>query len=457
MRIVGLQIESFKRIKVFSLAPKGNVIKISGANASGKTSALDAIQLALAGTRGGPSAPVRVGAGRGQVKIDLGDFVVTRMWNEGGDTKGEMWIEAKDGMQYPTPQKILDNLMGKISFDPLAFIRMESKAQRAELTKLIDVEEDLADLKAKEQVDYNTRRERSTYLDQLKAQRLALQYPADLPAKKRDIDAMLRELADASSYNVNLERDRVARANLATELEAANERIADKQERIRAMEGELRRLRGELTEEVEAEKRQRAALAKLKPLPEPKNAQALSEAITSARAINTAIDRKNEALAKDAEMERVDKEIGKLNDAITRHRKLQTDLITNAKYPVKGLGFSDEGVTYNGLPFEQASNAEQIEVSVAMGMAANPKLRVMRIKDGSLLDDNAMAAVERMANEQDFQIWVEVVDTTGKVGVYLEDGEIRAVDGEAPQPFKLAAPLGPPRKKPARRDSQTPA
>jgi hypothetical protein len=446
-----LQVENFKKIKVLALAPKGNVIKISGANASGKTSTLDAIQLALVGARGGPSAPVRQGAGRGQVKIDLGDFIVTRMWSEGGDAKGEMWIEAKDGMQYPSPQKVLDNLMGKISFDPLAFTRMEPKAMRFELRKLLGVDEALDELKAKEQVDYQTRRERNTYLEQLQAQRRGLDFPEGLPAKKRDIDAMTQELADVSTHNVSIEREKTRRDEMQRALNEQNERIKTKQQRIADLEKELRVMRGELDDEATLERERREAMGKLKPLAQPKNAQTLGDEIAAARAINLAIERKLEAEAKDVEIKRVSTEVAKLSRAIDEHRQKQSDIIAKAKYPVEGLGFSDDGVIYNGLPFEQASNAEQIKVSIAMGMAGNPKLRVMRIKDGSLLDDASMTIVEKMAEDEDFQIWLEMVDTTGKVGVYLVDGEIAAVDGAAPPSLKLSAPLSTPRKKPAKR------
>ena len=65
-----------------------------------------------------------------------------------------------------------------------------------------------------------------------------------------------------------------------------------------------------------------------------------------------------------------------------------------------------------------------MRVSVAIAMAANPKLRVLRIKDGSLLDENSLALIADMASENDYQVWIERVDTTGKVGVVMEDGAI---------------------------------
>ena len=43
-------------------------------------------------------------------------------------------------------------------------------------------------------------------------------------------------------------------------------------------------------------------------------------------------------------------------------------------------------VTYNNVPFDQCSSSEQLRVSLAMGLALNPKLKVILIRDGSLLD-----------------------------------------------------------------------
>jgi hypothetical protein len=83
-------------------------------------------------------------------------------------------------------------------------------------------------------------------------------------------------------------------------------------------------------------------------------------------------------------------------------------------------------VNYNGLPFEQGSDAEQLRVSISIAMASNPKLRVIRIRDGSLLDENGLKLVAELAHEKDYQIWIERVDTTGSIGIVMEDGEVTA-------------------------------
>ncbi len=83
--------------------------------------------------------------------------------------------------------------------------------------------------------------------------------------------------------------------------------------------------------------------------------------------------------------------------------------MATATWPVPGLGFSDTGVTFQGLPLEQASSAEQLRVSVAIGLAFNPKLKILLIRDGSLLDPDSLAIVAKMASDAGGQVWLEVV------------------------------------------------
>ena len=109
--------------------------------------------------------------------------------------------------------------------------------------------------------------------------------------------------------------------------------------------------------------------------------------------------------------------------------------------PVEGLGvdFDDDGahVMFNGVPFEQASTAEKLRVSTAIAMAANPELRVLRISDGSLLDDKSMAILTEFAGKHDFQLWIELVRPNETTGIILEDG---AIVGQTVEPRERKAP-----------------
>lgn len=99
--------------------------------------------------------------------------------------------------------------------------------------------------------------------------------------------------------------------------------------------------------------------------------------------------------------------------------------IQSANYPVPGLGFDADGaVTYNGIPLSQASQAEQIRVSMAIGLAMNPQLRLVLIRDASLLDAQSMALVAQMAEEKDALVILERVGDADPGAVVIEDGEV---------------------------------
>ena len=112
--------------------------------------------------------------------------------------------------------------------------------------------------------------------------------------------------------------------------------------------------------------------------------------------------------------------------------------IAGAKYPVPGLAFDQlGGVTLDAIPFAQCSSAEQLKVSVAIGIALNPSLRVLLIRDGSLLDAESLTMVRDMAQKAEAQVWLEAVTTdAGKCQVIIEDGMIAE---PAAQPAKDAA------------------
>jgi predicted ATP-dependent endonuclease of OLD family len=90
-----------------------------------------------------------------------------------------------------------------------------------------------------------------------------------------------------------------------------------------------------------------------------------------------------------------------------------------------GISFDEFGVLLNGLPFTQASTGEQLRVSVAVGMALNPRLRVIFIRDGSLIDDAGLALIAELAQKNDYQVWLETVHSKDPTAVVIEDGEVK--------------------------------
>jgi hypothetical protein len=115
-----------------------------------------------------------------------------------------------------------------------------------------------------------------------------------------------------------------------------------------------------------------------------------------------------------------------LTSTIEAIDKQKADTIAAAQFPVPGLGLSDDGITFNDIPFNQASMAEQLRVSTAVGLALNPKLKVLLIRDGSALDSDSLALIADMAAVADGQVWIEkVAESKEGIQVLIEDGAVR--------------------------------
>ena len=125
MKIVALQAENIKKLIAIEIRPDGNLVQITGKNGHGKTSVLDSIWWALAGAKHIQSVPIREGEDKARIMLDLGEIIVTRTFktSKKGEVPSAISVENAEGAKFGTPQTMLDNLLGQLSFDPLAFSR----------------------------------------------------------------------------------------------------------------------------------------------------------------------------------------------------------------------------------------------------------------------------------------------------------------------------------------------
>src|ERR1017187_6397999 len=113
MRILRLQATNIKRLKVVDITPTGDLVIITGANDSGKSSCLDSVWYALGGEKALPSMPMRVGTSKASIELDLGDIKVTRKFTAAGNTS--LIVADAAGNKLPSPQAVLDKLTGALS------------------------------------------------------------------------------------------------------------------------------------------------------------------------------------------------------------------------------------------------------------------------------------------------------------------------------------------------------
>lgn len=432
LHILSLEAENVKRLRAVKIEPKGRMVPIGGRNGQGKTSVLDAIWWALAGTKSVQAEPIRKGADKALIRLDLGDYIVRRTFSrkEGGDPPytTSLRVETADGGSVRAPQTIVDSFIGALTFDPLEFERGSPKDQFDALRKFVPG----LDFEKFDQMQRGYMERRRDINREASKARSAAEL-IDTPDDFQPIDEtdLLDQLTRAGEINAQIEARRARReaversASDAEDAARVNlETAAQKRNAAAALIQEAERLEAEASELTEDAADARERLAKAEALPELVDVAATRDKLNEARAHNARGARAAEKKRLLAEAEDLEAQSEKLTKAMAAREEAKREAIAKAKMPVDGLSFGDNCILLNGVPFEQASDAERLRASIAIAMVSNSDLRVVRVRDGSLLDDDAMRVLADMAEKNDCQVWIERVGGVGPSGFVIEDGEI---------------------------------
>jgi DNA repair exonuclease SbcCD ATPase subunit len=429
MKIIELRAENIKRLVAVTIRPEGNIVELTGRNGQGKSSVLDAMWWAFEGAKHIQSVPIRKGATEAFISLDLGDLKITRTFkskDEGFTTS--IVVEQANGARFQKPQTVIDTLLGELTFDPLAFTRMKPQEQLDTLKQFVPGV-DFAEIERLHNADFAKRTDVNRKLRDMAAQIASIVIPAGAPTAEVDEAALIADLEKAGETNADIERLSAGRAAYAKELERAISRLSSVDTSIEELKSELaEREKERATLQAEIDERQEK-LKNVKPLQQPVDTAKVREAISAAKIINAqyqAAERaKQNVIRLTAERKALEEQADALTLAMEARATEKAKAISEAKMPIDGIGFGDGTVLLDGLPFEQASDAQRLRASIAIAAAMNPKLRVIRVRDGSLLDDDAMTMLAEFAEASDFQIWIERVDSTGRVGFVLEDGNLK--------------------------------
>lgn len=423
MTIVQLTASNIKRLKAVTIRPdhQGNLVVLGGANGAGKTSVLDAITMALGGREQIPPEPIRRGAEHAEIVVDLGEIVVRRTFTASGG--GSLTVSNGEGARFQSPQTLLDKLYGTLSFDPLAFARETGKRQAEILRQLVGLNTNALDFR-REQL-YAERTQVNKQAASLRARLHAMPRHDGVPGAPVSVAEIGAELKAALATNE-------ANASVCRRAVRAAETVGDHKRKVEQLRQQLAAAESSLqTAEADCAKleTQMAAQKDIDVAP-------LHARLAEADAVNqkVAANRQWEAMAADAGI--ADGRSRDLSEEIDAIDQQKAAAIAAASMPVPGLGLGECGVMLNGLPLEQASGAERIRVSVAIGLAMNPRLRVLLIRDASLLDAASVQMVADMAKAAGAQIWLETV-TNGNEDlctVVIEDGEAREPRANMPEP-----------------------
>jgi DNA repair exonuclease SbcCD ATPase subunit len=435
-------------LRVVEINPKGRVIQITGKNGQGKSSVIDAIWAGLVGSKAIPEKPVRRGAQKAKIKIDLGEFKVIRTINEeGGHT---LTVENAKGTKVTSPQAMLDGLLGELTFDPLGFIAkaanettpMLRKRQIETLRKVAKIELDIDALNAADAKDYESRTQINRDIKQLEVEVAGITVQEGLPKEKLSEADVLAKLQGANAENQAAQEQFKAKQRLSDASTAARRAIEDNNRAHAQIKDEMVELEAKLIElRLLLEQCEKAKINVLlpnleqadkayadAPAGELVDVTALTQELQTVQLTNREIDKRSRREDREKQLRLKRQRADSLTRAIEDRTEQKRTAMQTATMPVAGLTFDENNVMFNGIPIDQLGEGEQIRISTAIAMAANPDLRILRILHGEALDDDSLAILAEMAEANDFQIWMAKVDSSGRVGIVMEDGMAREAE-----------------------------
>jgi ABC-type dipeptide/oligopeptide/nickel transport system ATPase component len=439
--IIGFKSSNVKRLCAVEISlEEGNpIVLIGGRNGQGKSSVLDSIMYALTG-KNIPKSVLHDGADRAETCIETQDLFIKFVI-----TKSSSRLEVRPrhiDMAIQKPRLALNNMIGKISFDPMEFNRLSGRKQGDELKKIVGV--DFSDI---DQILLDARDERTGVNRDLKRAQVVLgelPYFTDAGEEEASASELMEEYRGIQAQNSEigrLEGEKRDREQGIGELDRDIERTLDEIEKLKERVVSLKHSRDELAEE----------LSQISSILSDKELQDTSEI----EARIAGVDDNNRKVRANAEyqkqqeiVEALNRESSTLNEKIGEIEKERQARIAAADMPVDGLAFSEDGeLIFNGRPLEVCSQSEKLRVSVAIAMAGSPDLRIILVREGSALDSESLRTLGKCAAEYGASVWVEQVMEEPKEGViFIEDGMVlndKRVQSEHEKRSGIAATAGP--------------
>lgn len=435
LTILTLQVENLLKIQALEIkaTPTGLMI-IGGDNEAGKTSTIDAIWFALGGKPKDVKVPIHQGAKEGKVTLDLGDLIVTRRFrfNNKQEVVSDLKVTRPDGASYSSPQEVLDKMVTKIAFDPFKFTELEPKKQIEGFCRALGI--DLEELKKREDEAVEERRIVKADLTRILARNQGMPEYLDAPDEPVSAEALSAKLREAGEHNTSLSQKRANIQAATGTLAAMDAKIGETRDEILRLE----KLLGEYETKREAHRKSiveaEDSIKGLQPIDTSEIEKEFAEIAETNRkvAANKALrEARVEFEAKEEERVALELKV----DAVRDERKaLVAEALTKANFAVPGIELREDGLWLNDLPFNQANTATKLAFSVALAVHENPQLRVFRISDGEKIMPEKMALLEKIAIENDCQIWVENAMTRSDVEggfrkptVFIENGQVTEV------------------------------
>lgn len=408
-------VTDFKGVREITLSPAGRMVVVAGANGAGKSSFIDGIA-ELFDPKGSKLTPVPIRDGADEARAEYVDedlqLRISRVWKKNG-TAGTLSVQALDGAKYSKPSEVVSELLGGAIFDPVAFLNLDEKKQRDALLEKVDLPFDL-DALAREKAGAEERRLiAGREVKRLEGALSSVPKPApDAPAEEVSAQDILAEIDEA-------QRILAERSQVAAEYDQHAARYDELGDRIAQLQ----------KEREDVGRAQGRALERLNCLPEAVDTAPLRDELATLDEANQAARVARHWFQISGELQSADAERASAEADLHRIARQKADGLAAATFPIDGLSVDDDGVTFRGVPFSQVNSAMRRRIAFAIATAGDPKLRLVIVKDGDLLDAESLAAISDLAEERGYTVLVERDrDESREIGFTVRDGSL---DGAA--------------------------
>jgi hypothetical protein len=416
-QIKRIKIQNFKGLRAFEGEVLGKDVYLTGRNASGKTSFIDAVWLALTG-KNTPPKPVTSGAKKGLIEVELADGYIVRMnLSTTGKTPVKFEIENLNAIEekdkfVKAPRTWLNERIGVIDFDVNEFFKMSDAKQVEYFCKITGVDVYEIDQQIEEMTD-------SRKFDKKKlAEVLPLAgffNPEDAEKSPVDVVALAKEIA------VLKEAERAK----AETWQKVTDGVAEREAKIIEVFAEIDALilkRDALAQQIK-DGYSWLEVSTNKPVPN-KGLEAKENAFINSEVINKRIIEAKAFREADERIDALNASIEEATEAIASEKDKKAAVIAE-KIAIEGLSYDveKECFLFNDLPFDktQINTASQLIAGLKIGASLLNEVKILKI-DASLIDKENFEKVQAWSAAEGIELFVELVDReAGSLKIEIEE------------------------------------
>lgn len=439
MKVTKIRIKNVMGIEQIEINA-GTVTRISGKNATGKTSIIEGIKSVIDG--GHDATLLRNGEKEGEVVFILDDGV--EISKKIGGTASEVKV-TQDGQKVSSPATLIKTLFGT-GFNPVKFLTMTPAERNKEILKSIPLSLDSEKIREItgmkfDLIDYDQHGlkvledVRKSIYDQRTGKNAIV---TNSKATKKQLETSLVDVTDVSGDIAKLEEkqrkltgdtDKIAETYLKlkgelqeqmrTELSVIEQKYAKlieeagekKQSELDAFQNEKQDIASQLSALREKEK--------------------LSYAQAESRKIIENLDK---------QINTAEKESFELTSAIEKIDQYKSDLISKNKIAGMSISIENNQLIIDKVPYDRLNTAKKIELAMTLAVQNMGRLKFAVLDGAEALDEDSLKLIDEFAEKNGLTLFEALVSPTPLTisGVTVSTEVPNPFDEEQEIPFEEA-------------------